>query len=265
MVGAATMQRRGDSRATLLVSRSMDSAYLLAVFGAAAFRFLMGVDVGAEYDTTALSADLCPDTCPGGDDCHEYCDDAGRQGEPIPRAPWAVRVRPDLLFAVFDSRHYFYVSADGSYVQPLLDTYEGGGNLLTAARLRLGRGTVLNPGLFLHAASSNELIRNQSITGAGIPTTELFYSVSGGGWLALEFPVARRFRLSMRAEAEAWVLDWIPQELRTLTPAVNVVGNITALVSLTRSDGLAFEVQAVEGLYLPEEDGDAEHRGAPLS
>jgi hypothetical protein len=236
-------------------------AYLMAAFGAAAFRFLLGVDGGVDYDTTALSVDTCPEACPGTGCPYAYCDSAELQGQPIPRVPWALRVRPDIFFAVFNSRQYFYTTATGAFVQPLFDTYEGSGELIAAARLQVGRGVALHPSVFVRAASSNELLRGQTATGGGSPTTQLFYNVSGGGRIEIEAPVAQRLRLVGRAEAQAWVLDLVPEELRELQPAFNAGGNLAALIALTHVDGLAVEAQAVDSLYFPAGEAAAHEIG----
>ncbi len=214
----------------------MGSAQLLSIVGACAIRILLGADAGMDYDTTALSI-------------------SEGSEEPVARNPWALRIRPDILFAAFNSRQFFYTTATGTFVQPYQDTFEAGGELLIGARLRHGRTRLtFHPGAFTRVTSANELLRSSD--GISLSSRSgmdrLFWSVSTGGWLELEWPVMQKLRFLARYEIETWIRSIIPDDLRGLQPTLTMIGTLQALVAVTRRDGFAVEGQIDEGMFLPE-------------
>ena len=200
------------------------SSYLLSIIGAAAVRIVLGGDVGIDYNTTALSSW----------NMDEY-------GEPLPRTPWALEVRPDILVAVFNSRQYGYIMGDGSFAQPFSwppengDNPEGIGNLTAGGRFRLGRRLIFHPGVFVRLASSNTFIESQDVVSGSRIRGRPFTALYGGGWLEGELPIGGRVRLMLRAEVEVWNLEededsffHIPEPVRAVQPNINLGQAFTA-------------------------------------
>jgi hypothetical protein len=218
---------------------------------AAAVRFVAGTDLGLEYDSTALSSTQ-----------------RGEFGEPLPRTPWALRVRPDLMGAWFDARHYVYLQADGSFAQPFAvpaadgDNPEFDANTLLGARLRLGRRATLIPTAFWRMLSSNSLVSSldQLAGGGGTRPSGQFQVMATGGGLALTSPLGSAVRLSLDGNVEYWNLEheqentfYVPPEMRAEQPRLVLNGAAALWFHLTGRDGLAAEALAYSGLFFADD------------
>lgn len=230
------------------------STLLLSIISAAAIRLILGADVGLDYDTTAMSSTR-----------------RDAYGEPLPRTPWALRVRPDILAAWFNQHHYVYLQGNGAFIQPFSfegaeggDNPEGNGQIDLGARLQLGRRLMFHPGAYVRLMSSNSFAQSQDEVSATTIGAGQFNTLAYGGFLEFEFPVGHRLRFFIRAAAEAWNLELcpaedsgeegsfvcIPPEVAAVQPTLSITGVISALIALTRRDGLALEFNFDEGLFL---------------
>ena len=240
------------------------SAFLISALSAAAIRFVLGLDTGLDYDTTAMSS---------------YAFDPTTQ-EPLARTPWALRLRPDILLSWFDTRNYIYFTGNGAFVQPFSfqgaeygDNPEGSGEVDLGARLQLGRRLSFHPGGYVRLMSSNAFGSSQDEVMGSALASRRFTALSYGGFLEFEFPAGRRLRFFLRAEAESWYLEvcgtdeatgevvgsfvCIPPEVVEVQPTLTISGVLSGLIAITRRDGLALEVQVNDGLFLEETHRDA--------
>ena len=224
------------------------TSFLVSLVSVAAFRVILGSDVGLSYDSTALSTWRID-----------------RYNEPLERTPWALEVRPDIMVALFNSRQFGYLMGDGSFAQPFAldpmegDNPEGTGNLLLGARLRLGRRLIFHPGAFVRLASSNSFIESQDEVTATRIQGRPFTALYGGGWLEFEIPFGSRARLMLRGEVEAWDLEnnpnsffFIPETARAVQSDINLQLLATAWIELTRRNGLAIEAAFEDSFFFAE-------------
>jgi hypothetical protein len=242
------------------------SAFLLTAITAAAFRVILGSDAGIGYNTTALSSHRFSFIYDEEGNAERDENGLPLRGEQDERTPWELSIRPDVLVAVFNSRHYGYLLGAGSFIQPFAippeegDNPEGNGNLLLGARLRLGRSVIFHPGAYIRLASSNSFVESHDELGSTQIEGQPFTALYGGGWLEAEIRFGSRARMLLRAEIEAWSLEnnpesafYIPINARAVQPSLTIQTLATAYVDITRRNGLAFEVGFEDALFLRNE------------